>query len=74
MRFIKIKAYEFNMDGIYDLFLNLHSVVAFYETIHHEIPCVKIELLSPNDTFYYVPLDEFERLKNSVISPFCGDV
>lgn len=74
MKFIKIKAYEFNMNGAdttYDLYLNLHTVVAFYEYVFNSVPCVKIEMLG--NTFC-APIEEFERLKNNVISPFCGDV
>ena len=75
MKFIKIKVYEFNMDvvaGTYDLYLNLHTVVAFYESKFNDNPCIKIELL--DGTLCRAPIEEFEHLKNNVISPFCGDV
>nr|DAT89725.1 MAG TPA: hypothetical protein [Caudoviricetes sp.] len=75
MKFMKIKAYEFNMigaDRTYDLYLNLHTVIAFYESNINGNPCIKIELL--DGTLCRAPIEEFERLKNNVISPFCGDV
>ena len=75
MKFIKIKVYEFNMgeaNGTYDLYLNMYVVSAFYETTLDGNPCVNIKLL--DDSVYCAPIEEFKRLKNNVISPFCGDV
>lgn len=75
MKFIKIKAYEFNMNGVdktYDLYLNLHTVVAFYESKINGNPCVKIELL--DGTPLRAPIEELKHLKNNAISLFCGDV
>ena len=72
MKFIKIKAYRPDMDETYDLYLNLHTVIVFYEFVSNGIPCIKIKLLG--NTFLHASIEEFEHLKNNVISPFCGDV
>ena len=72
MKFIKIKVYRPDMDETYDLYLNLHTVVAFHKAIFNGLPCIKITLLK--GVVWHAPIEEFEHLKNNVISPFCGDV
>ena len=73
MKFIKIKAYDSDTKGVHDLFLNLHNVISFEETTEDDVPIVLI-ITQGEYPYTFAPIEEFERLKNSVISPFCGDV
>lgn len=73
MKFIKIKVYDPDMKNTHDLFLNLHTVISFEEIWNDGVHCILITTVG-NEPYNMAHLDEFEHLKNNVISPFCGDV